>query len=158
MQIGNEFRKFIEGSTVTERLCKAVNDVGGLQPEFLAIYMWVNLLVQKYDGTQHIIIDGTPRKYHEAGVLDSIFDFYKLQRPTVVHLQVSNNWSVEHLMKRGRSDDKREEIEARLSWYETEVIPTVGYYKNNPHYEVVEVDGEHSIEEVHKTILEKLSL
>lgn len=158
VQSGNEFRKFIQGSSTTQQLSKKVYDVGGLMPEFLAIYMWVNILVNNYKGSEHVIIDGTPRKYHEAGVLDSIFEFYKLERPTVIHLNVSKEWSIERLMGRGRIDDKKEEIEQRLSWYETDVVPTIEYYKKNPQYTFVEIESEKPIESVHKEIVEKLAL
>ncbi len=158
VQTGSEFRKFITGTSVSAQLSKNLYDTGGLQPEFLAIYMWVNFLVNNYKGNEHIIMDGMPRKYHEAGVLESIFDFYKLEKPFVVHINVSKDWSIDHLMKRGRIDDTRAEIEERLSWYETEVVPTIEYYRKNPKYAFVEVNGEQTVETVQKEILQKLAL
>lgn len=158
VQSGTEFREFIKGESHTQKLSRAIMEAGDLQPEFLAIYMWVNFLVNNFKGSENVIIDGTPRKYHEAGVLHSIFDFYNLEKPTVIHLAVSKNWSVDHLLKRGRFDDTRESIEGRLSWYETDVVPTIEYYKTAPEYRFVEINGERSIEEVHKDLIEKLGL
>jgi len=156
VQAGGEFRKFIQGNSHTQVLTKKIYDVGGLMPEFLAVYMWVNYIVANYKGNEHIIMDGMPRKHHEAGVLDSVFDFYGLEYPTVIHLNVSKEWSVERLMARGRLDDKKEEIEERLSWYETDVVPTIDYYKKNNKYTFAEVNGERTVDEVQKEIVEKI--
>lgn len=158
VQSGNEFRKFIQGPSLSSQLSKTIYDTGGLQPEFLAIYMWVNFLVHEYKGSEHIIMDGMPRKYHEAGVLESIFDFYKLEKPYVIHIDVSRKWSADHLLRRGRADDKQEEIEARLAWYDTDVVPTIEYYRTSPGYTFIEVNGERPIAEVQKDIAEKLAL
>lgn len=148
LQNGAEFRKFVTGSSHTQKLSKAIQDVGGLQPEFLAVYMWSNFLVQNFKGAEHVVMDGMPRKFHEAGVLESIWDFYKLPRPTVVHLAVSKEWSVDRLLARGRGDDTREEIAERLAWYETDVVPTIEYYRKTPGYQFLEINGEQSIEKV----------
>jgi adenylate kinase family enzyme len=53
-------------------------------------------------------------------------------------------------------DDKSEDIAKRLAWYNTDVVPTIEYYKNNPRYKFIQIDGEQSIEDTHKEILSKL--
>lgn len=158
LQTGLEFREFIKGDTYTQKLAKEIYDKGGLQPEFLSIHMWANALSKGYRENEHLIIDGTPRKFHEAGALHSILDFYKLGRPHVIYLNVSENWSVEHMMSRNRLDDKPGEIRARLSWFETDVVPAIGFYRNNPNYHFIEIDGERAIEEVKKDILKNVGL
>ena len=158
VQSGQEFRDFIKGNSETQRLSKIIYDVGGLQPEFLAIYMWVNVLVNKYTKNEHIIMDGMPRKFHEAGVLDSIFDFYKLKKPIVINIDISKEMSINRLMARKRLDDTREDIEARLSWYETDVVPAIGYYRENKNYQFIGLDGDRPIEDVHKDIISKIIL
>ena len=158
IQSGSEFRSFIKGESHTETLARSVNDQGGLQPEFLAVYMWTNVLVNKYTGGEHLIFDGTPRKLHEAGVLDSIFDFYNLEKPYVISLKVSEDWSVRHLMARGRTDDTEAVIRERLSWFEKEVQGAISYYRTSPRYNFIEIDGEQTVQEVHKELVEKLKL
>ena len=158
LQSGAEFRKFVQGESHTSKLSKEIQDVGGLQPEFLAVYMWVNFLVQNFKGTENVIMDGMPRKFHEAGVLESIWDFYKIPKPIVIHLAVSKKWSIDRLMNRGRADDNREEIEERVAWYETDVVPTIEYYRTTPGYTFVEVNGERSIEEVWEDLKKSLKL
>ncbi|MBI2096477.1 MAG: nucleoside monophosphate kinase [Candidatus Taylorbacteria bacterium] len=152
LQIGEEFREFIKGDTYTQKLAKKIHDAGGLVPEFLAVYFWSRRLAQEYRGLEHLVIDGTPRKFHEAGVLHSIFDFYKFSSAYVVYLNVSKEWAVEKLKSRGRVDDNEQDIEARLAWFETDVLPAVEFYRKNSFYRFVEVNGEQSVEAVWKDV------
>ncbi len=155
IQSGYEFRNFVMGTTQTARLSKAINDEGGLQPEFLAVYMWVNMLVKQYTGGEHLIFDGTPRRPHEAGVLHSIFQFYGIQNPCIVYINVSEDWSRKHLLIRGRRDDNEKDIRSRLDWFEKEVAPTVDFYRNNGAYNFIEINGEQDIKLVFKELTEK---
>lgn len=157
VQSGAEFREFIKGPSATQKLSKDIYDKGGLQPEFLATFMWTNVLVKNYTLGEHLIMDGMPRKYHEAGVLDSIFDFYKITKPFVVYTDISKEESVNRLMARGRIDDNRKEIEERLSWFETEVAHALDFYRDNPHYNYLVVNGERPVQEVHEDIIAKIS-
>ncbi len=157
VQTGAEFREFIKGESTTQKLSKTIYDKGGFQPEFLAIFMWTNILVNKYTANEHIIMDGCPRKYHEAGVLDSIISFYKMQKPHVIYIDISKEEAMKRLLARKRLDDVPEEIEARLGWFEVEVIPTLDFFKNNPDYHYLVINGEQSPEKVHEEILKKIS-
>lgn len=158
IQTGAEFRKFIQGSSVTQKLSKEVYDKGAFQPEFLAIYMWTNILVNEYTANEHIVMDGMPRMYHEAGVLDSIFPFYKLALPHVVYLDISRDESHRRLIHRKRFDDTEEEINARLDWFEEKVLPTLDFFKNNPDYHYLLINGEQSPEAVFQEILDKAKI
>jgi adenylate kinase len=142
IQTGAEFRKFIEGNSITQKLSKEVYDKGAFQPEFLAIYMWTNVLVNQYTKDEHIIMDGMPRMYHEAGVLDSVWRFYGVKPPHVVYIDISKEESRRRLLARHRFDDTEEEIAARLQWYEDNVVPTLDFFKNNPDYNYLTINGE----------------
>ena len=155
---GDEFRKFIKGDSETQKLSKKIYDMGGLQPEFLATYMWTSFLVNKYYKNEHLIFDGAPRKHHEAGVLDSAFKFYDLKEIYIIQIEVSKEESIKRLMARKRFDDNKEDIEERLSWYETEVIPAIGFYKNNPSYHFLQINGEQTPEKIHQDIIQQANL
>lgn len=156
LQSGAEFREFIKGKTHTQNLSRQIYDAGGLQPEFLAIYIWSRMLIDKFAGNEHLVIDGAPRKFHEAGVLDSAFVFYKREKPYVVFLNVSREWSEKRLLERQRFDDNAKDIKARLDWYDVEVKTAIEFYKNNPRYTLLEINGEQTVEKVHQDILEQI--
>ncbi len=155
---GSEFREFIKGNSTTQKLSNQFYTEDKLQPEFLSVYMWINILIRDYTENKHLIFDGAPRRRHEAGVMDSVFDFYNLKTPTVINIDISEESAIKRLEQRHRQDDKKEDIAKRLAWYKTDVIPTIEFYKNNPKYNYIEIDGENSVEETHKIILEKISL
>lgn len=158
IQTGAEFREFIKGDSTTRKLSKEIYDKGEFQPEFLAIYMWTNVLVNKYTANEHLVFDGMARKLHEAGVLDSIFSFYKLGKPHVVYINLENGEAKKRLLARNRIDDVESEIDERLSWFDAEVAPIVEYFRNNPRYEFITVDGAQTPEKVHEEIISKAKI
>ncbi len=158
IQTGQEFREFIKGNTLTQKKAKETYDVGGLMPEFLAVNMWLKPLIERYKGNQHIIFDGTPRKLHEAGVLDSVFDYYNFGKPCVINIEISAEEALKRLLLRKRLDDNEDDIKKRLGWYETDVLPTIEYYRNGHRYNFLEINGERTIEEIHNDIVKKLGL
>jgi len=157
LESGAEFREFIKGDSPTQKISKQIYDDGGLQPEFLSVYMWAKILSTKFQNTEHLIIDGTPRRLHEAGALNSIFTFYKRKPPYIIYLNVSRKWSEDRLLARHRVDDNNDDIKARLDWFDTEVMPVVDYYQNNRDYNFLDINGEQTIEEVYQEIVSKLN-
>ena len=155
---GQEFRKFIQGSSYTAKKSNEYYLSGKLQPEFLAVRMWVDVLTEKYNGSDHVIFDGTPRKPHEAGVLDSIFDFYDFEKPVIIDLKIRPEESLRRLLARKRLDDNEDDIKKRLNWYETDVVPTIEHYRDNPRYHFMEIDGERTPEEIHADIVKRMGL
>ncbi|MCG2695243.1 nucleoside monophosphate kinase, partial [Candidatus Parcubacteria bacterium] len=131
---GGDLREFWKEDSYTHKLSKEIVDNGGLQPEFLVIYLWGKDLVKDMNGNEHLIFDGTPRRLNEAEVLDSAIKFYQRKNPTVVYMNVSREWSTERLLGRGRSDDDAEQIKKRLDWFDKDVIPAIEYLKNDPLY------------------------
>jgi len=156
LETGAEFRKFIQGENYTQKISKKIYDDGGLQPEFLSVYMWSRLIAENFKEDEHLIVDGTPRRFHEAGALDSIFNFYNREKPYLIFLNIGEKWAVKRLLGRGRIDDNHDDIKARLDWYETDVVPAINFYRNNLKYNFLEINGEQTIEKVHQDILDKL--
>ncbi len=159
LESGQKFREFISSSSYTAKLSNEVMQKGELQPAFLAIHVWSHLMIEQMDQNKTLIIDGTPRKIEEAKILDEAFKFYGRKNIQIIHVNVSRNWSVDRLTGRGRADDKSiEEINKRLDWFDTDVMPAVEYYKNNPDYKFIDINGEQTIEEVQVEIQAKLGL
>jgi len=156
LETGSEFRKFIEGRSLSSKLSKKIYDAAGLQPSFLAIYFWSKLFVENLSGKQHLILDGTPRYLNEARVLTTAMNFYG-RRPKVIYLNVPREFSEKHLRERGRIDDRKEsDIKKRLDWFDTDVVPAIEYLKSDKTYEFFEIKGDQPIEKVWNEIERKV--
>lgn len=162
VETGAEFRKFIQGDSYTARLGKNVVEKGWLMPEFIPVYLWTKVLVEKYTGEEHIIFDGTPRKLLEAKTLESVFPFYGQGKPWMIYLDIHHDESSKRLSlrssKQGRKDDDQDAIERRKIAFERDVLPTVEFYRKDPSVTFLDIDGVGSIEEVHARIMERLHL
>jgi adenylate kinase family enzyme len=158
VQTGQSFRNLIKNDSFTARKTKEIINAGDLVPEFLAIHIWSDMLVDDYKEGDHIIFDGTPRKFHEAEVLDSVFGFYGLTKPTIVYLDISHDEAMKRLLRRKRADDTPASIEERLGWYEKEVVEALKFFEDNPNYLFLKIDGERSVEEIHEDIAKKVGL
>ncbi len=155
---GDGFRNLMNGTTLAAHLAKKIQEVGGLQPEFLAIYLWADNLIKNVTGKEHLFIDGSPRKPGEAIVLNSAMEFYRREPVHILDIVVSGAETKRRLLLRGRHDDTEEGIARRLSWYKTQVVPAVDYLKKQPRYRFYDIDGEQTPAEVHKSIIEALQL
>lgn len=154
---GGGFRKFIESDSHAATLSKELINNGGLGPEFLAIWNWSTIFIEQLKGGETIILDGAPRKVVEVGALHSAITFFGYTKATVIYLDVSEGWAKEKLISRGRNDDaSREDQERKMKWFEEDVLPCVDMYMHDPRYSFIHVNGEQSIEDVHKELVAKL--
>lgn len=158
VETGQIFRQFIKEASLTAKLSKEIISTGGLLPEFLPIWIWTEYLVRHVSGDEHMILDGLSRRSHEAPILDSAMKFYKRDKPFVVSLDVSREWAKDKLLGRGRADDNIVDIEKRISWYYENVVQAMSYFKSNSYYNFVAINGEQSIEDVHKDIMKAVGL
>jgi len=157
LQTGQHFRDFIKEEGLANKLADEIMDSGGRQPDFLAVWIWSNAFLKNVKNEEHLIIDGTPRSLNEARILDTAMKFYKREKPTIVYIDVSREWSEERLLARGRADDLEiEDIRKRLDWFEDDVLPAVSFYRDNSDYDFIYINGEQTIEEVSKEIMKKI--
>ncbi len=156
METGSTFRKLSEEKNLTGINVQDILKNGYLIPVFLPIWTWTDLMIKKFTGTEDIILDGVCRRKEEAVALGSAFDFYKINKPNVILMNVSKDWSYDRMMGRKRSDDTPEKIQNRLDWYEKDVVPSINYFRETPGYNFIEINGEQTIENVHKDIIKAL--
>ncbi len=161
IELGAEFRSFNEGPSYTAKHAKKVVDSGGLMPEFMPVYLWAKAMIDRFDGTQHVIFDGSPRKLLEAELMEKAAAFYGFNG-NVIYLDVHTEESTQRLLLRGknhgRKDDIPEAIKVRQATYEKETQPTVEFLRSRPHMHFHHVDGIGTIEEVHARIVKALGL
>lgn len=154
LETGPEFRHFIRNEGYSNSLALKVAQNAERQPDFLAIWVWANVLVDHLKENMHLLVDGTPRSLPEAQALHTAMLFYGRPKPLIVYLNVSRAWSEKHLKARGREDDRKDEdIKRRLDWFESDVLPAIDYFRNNPYYHFVEINGEQAVDGVHRDIL-----
>ncbi|MES3005744.1 MAG: nucleoside monophosphate kinase [Patescibacteria group bacterium] len=161
LETGERFREFIKGKSFSSKLAGEINNMGASQPAFLAVWNWAHLMVEELTGEEHVFVDGTPRSFQEALVFDSAVTFYGRNKPVVIYIDVSKEWSKERLVARagteGRVDDqKTEQIDNRLSWFDTDVVPAIDYFRVNGRYRYLHINGEQPIEKVHADIIAEL--
>ncbi|MBU1102218.1 nucleoside monophosphate kinase [Patescibacteria group bacterium] len=133
-----------------------------------------------------IIFDGVPRKLIEAQVLDQALEWYEWDKNTrVLLIDISETEAFNRLTKRRicqncgklipyighykditkcddcggelvmRPDDKEEAIKSRLNEFSDKTEPVVDYYEKQGR--LIRINGEQSIEDVHREILEKIN-
>ena len=178
-------RKLIDD--FTGRKIQEKMDAGELLASPIMIDIWINTFeeIKKNNNFKGIIMDGSPRRLHEAEMLEQALDWYEWNsNKTPVFINLSQQDAVDRLTKRRicvkckknipyvgeykiikvcdvcggelvkRADDEAEDIVERFKWYETDVLPTVDFYRKQG--TLIEVNGDQSIEDVHKEIMEKL--
>ncbi|MEK7179181.1 MAG: nucleoside monophosphate kinase [Patescibacteria group bacterium] len=155
---GDGLREFLKEPSYTAGLAKKIYDAGGLFPEFLVIYNWSRYFISNITGNEHLILDGTPRKVHEAAMLDTALEFYGKKDVSIVWMHGSREWSTKLLLGRGRSDDTPDNITRRLDWYEDDVAATIEYYKKHGTHTLVEINAEQARPDVHAEIVRKLGI
>jgi adenylate kinase len=159
LEAGARFRSFIKEGSYASGLAQKINDVGGLQPEFLAVWAWGGEIVRHLRPNQHLLIDGTPRRLNEAKVLGSALNFFERGKVAVVYLNVSREWSINRMTSRGRADDKDvNSLDEKMRWFEKDVSPIVDYYRDSNEVNFYDINGEQSVEKVHTDIVRSLGI
>ncbi len=154
VETGNGLRDLAtKDKYLTGRMANEIISEGGLFPVFLPIWVWTNAFVKHFTGEEHVILDGLARRVPEVQVLDSALAFYGMENPYLFHIDVSRDRAFEMLKGRGRPDDTDESINERLDWFEENVQNAMNAFRDLPRYNFVDINGEQTIEEVHKEIL-----
>ncbi len=153
---GGTFREMMQRPEYIPTLSREIDSRGGLMPEFLAVWNWSNIFVDKLKAETSVILDGAPRRVQEANILSAAINYLEYLSPIVVHIDVSETWAKDRLLARGRADDTEKAIQSRMDWFALDVQPVLKYYKTSADFKYIEVNGEYSIENIHRTLIEKL--
>lgn len=154
---GGGFRKFIEDDNFAAQKAREIQNCGGLQPEFLAIWNWTNTFINSLKGTETVLLDGAPRMPIELEALEKAIPFFGYNGATIIYLDVSEEWAIARLSGRGREDDKDMEAMLRkMKWFKEDVYPCVESYEEDSRYKFIRVNGEQTVEKVHAELVNKL--
>lgn len=157
-EMGSLLRSFMKTGTSLAQKTDAIVSEGGLVPSFIPIHLLTSELNEKFDGTQHVILDGTCRRPDQSRAADDMMRLWGRTKLYVVELKLSAESAKKRLALRGRFDDAKDEvIAARFAWYEERVVPSIEELKKLG-WEYKAVDGEPEIAEIHRNILSVLGL
>ena len=165
------------GKTISETISH-----GKLVPIWLVIYCWLDQLL-KIPSKKGIIMEGSPRQLEEAKILEEVFSWLGREDFKVVYLQTSAKEVTQRLLTRRicskcgkefslnftpdlkncsgcggklirRKDDYPKAIKNRMLFFQKKILPVINYFRKKKM--VVEVNGEGSVQKIHKRILKKL--
>jgi adenylate kinase len=154
---GNEYRKIIESDTQTSQLVKETLTKGGLQPDFLTNSIFIDILSKNIALDKHLIADGYPRRIAQSECFEEAMKFYGRENIKIIYLEVSKDEVIKRMKLRGRHDDTDEGIAQRFDEYVNNVIPAMDYFKGKSGYELYTINGEQTVEDVHRDIIKALN-
>ena len=155
---GNEYRKLIDSGSYTSMLVKDRYNKGFLQPNFLTISLFTNILTGNMKENTSFIADGFPRTIAQSEAFESAIEFYGRNNVHVIYIELGKEEATKRMKLRGRSDDTDEGIAQRFDDYINNVIPAMNYFKGKEGYTIHTINGEQSIEDVHKELIASLGI
>ncbi len=153
---GNEYRKLIELDGYTSSIVKDSMYRGELQPDFLTDSIVTNIIISSLTPEKHLITDGYPRTLAQAEVFEKMMKFFKRENIKIVYIEVGREEAMKRNLLRGRKDDNKEGLSKRFDEYLNNVVPAINYFKDKPSYQIYEINGEQSVEAVHRDIIKAL--
>lgn len=153
---GNEYRKITASSNQIASLVKEILEKGKLQPDFLTNAIFTNILINSLNENITLIADGYPRTINQSEEFLAQMNFFKRGNIKIIYIKLSEEEAMKRNLLRGRSDDTEEGLKRRFAEYKNNVVPSMEFLKNKD-IEVIEINGEQSIEAVHNDILKALN-
>lgn len=155
---GEEYRKLIEKGNFTSELVKVKIEKGELQPDFLTISVFTNILISSLNKNTSFIADAFPRTIEQSEAFLSAMKFYGRNEIHLVHIELKEEEAIRRMKLRGRTDDNDAGITKRLEVYKNDVVPAMNYFKDKEGYIMHTINGEQSIEDVFKDLIKSLNL
>lgn len=149
LSTGHIFREMAKEKTPLGRYIKEIMNAGFLIPDEKTVEI-VSEYLKKPEYEKGYILDGFPRTLEQVKMFENGVG-------KVVYLRVSDRealWRLSYRNGEGREDETLTAIRKRIELFHKLTEPVLGYYRQKGI--LVEVDGERSIEDINKEILEKI--
>ncbi len=155
-EMGNLLRDFMKSGTSLAKRTGDILAAGGLVPSFMPIYLLTGILNTSFDGTQHLILDGTCRRPDQSRAVDDMMKMWGRYNLQAIVLKLSKESAKKRLVARGRFDDAKDEaLASRFAWYEEHVVPSIEELRTLG-WTIHEIDGEPGMDAVFNSILKAL--
>lgn len=151
LSTGHIFREIAKEKTAIGRYIKEVMNAGYLIPDKKTLEI-VSEYLARPTYKKGYILDGFPRTLGQVKAFKNGID-------KVIYLNVPDKealWRLSFRNGENREDETLKAILKRIELFHKLTEPVLGYYRKKG--VLVEIDGEKSIEDIHKEILKKLSL
>ncbi len=157
--MGDIFRSFFGEDGYIQEVAKDLSvRQGKFQPDFLTDALFVSNVIKNVDKESVMFFDGYPRNSHQLELLKELLEYLGREKPIFINLEVSRQSVKDRMLLRGRGDDHNEAIENRLDEYDKFVFPMIEKAKSDDYFNYIEIDGEGTVEDIHKNILVALGL
>jgi len=153
---GEGFRSIVDSGSYAGELLKEKMHKGELIEDFFANSIIANTLSTHISPEKNLILDGYPRTVEQSKVFETMMKFFKHDDVKIIYIEVGKEEAMKRNLLRGRSDDTEEGIAKRFDEYVNNVVPAMNYFKDKKGYKIYTINGEQSVEEVHKDIIDKL--
>jgi adenylate kinase len=159
LSTGNMLRAAVEAQTEVGRKAKDIMARGELCPDQVVVAIVADR-IDEPDARHGFILDGFPRTVPQAQALDRMLAERGLPLDAVIELKVDEAMLLERIEKRVaemaargealRADDNAEALKQRISAYQAQTAPLIGYYAGKGMLK--SVDGMAPIEKVSAAI------
>ena len=154
---GDEYRRLMTENPYIGGLIKDSMERGELQPDVMTTAMVYNRFFNELDEDAHVFLDGFPRTLNQSKALEEMFRFFKRKDIKIINIVLDAEEAVKRNLLRGRNDDTEEAMKKRMQEYSEKVIPAMTYFQGKNGYEIFNIKGDQTIEEVHQEIINKLN-
>lgn len=155
---GVGFRALTSTDSFVARQIKETLDRGELMPDFFATSIIASVLSKDLSDTKHLIADGYPRTVRQVDEFMDMMRFFKRENVHVVYIEISKDESIKRNLLRGRSDDTEEGLNKRYDEYLSNVVPAIEYMQKKSGCVFHKINGEQSVEDVHRAIINSLGI
>lgn len=149
LSTGHIFREMSKEKTSLGRYIKEIMNAGFLIPDEKTVEI-VSEYLKKPEYADGYILDGFPRTLEQV-------EKFKNGVGKVVYLRVSDKealWRLSYRNGDNRDDETLAAIRKRIELFHRLTEPVLNYYQKKGL--LAEIDGEKSVEDIHKEILEKI--
>lgn len=158
LDVGSHLREIIEGpETMTGNFLSKLMKEAKHVPEAFPVAATVEKLLKK--NFDFFLADGIGRGMNELKmILDTLLKIVGERKISAVVINISEEEAKDHLLQRGREDDKEEIINARLASHRDHQMIIQDYLRSLWYLNYYLIDGNGTKKEVHQRILSRLSI
>ncbi|CAD8087861.1 unnamed protein product [Paramecium primaurelia] len=157
LSAGQLLRNAIKNNSEHKSTIENCINNGGIVPSHVTINLLDKAIFEDIS-SDTFLIDGFPRNYENMENWIALMD-NKINFKSVIHILCSRTTMIQRITERsktsGRSDDNIQTLEKRFITYQNDTYKIIEHYRNKN--QLIEINGDNSIEIVQREILESLN-